>query len=712
MYRKITLCATLLICVVLFPMIIFSSERAIDKLKFPPLNKQEMPKIDKITFDNGLTLYVMEDHELPIVNAVARLAAGEYLSPEDEVGLAAIAGEVMRTGGTAKMKGDDIDAALEAIGASIEVSFGNTSGSARMNILADYVDTGLVLLADILRNPVFDQDKIDLEKTSQRSDISRRNDEAMSICVREFRKIIYGQKSPFARHAEYASIDKITRNDLIDFHKKYVTPENVMLAVWGDFNKDEIIGKIKKLFGDWTKGSGRVPKLPDVTYDFKPGVHYIQKDNINQTKIMIGHIGGLLGDPDYFAMVVMNNILGGLFGSRLFNEVRSRQGLAYAVGGSYNSNIAFPGIYYNYCFTKSETTVKATNSIIEEIKKMQTVPPTDEEMRLGKDGYLNSFVFNFEDKGDIITRMMEYDYFGFPQDFLYKVKDNIEKVTAQDVTAVAKKRLHPDALQIVIVGKGSDFDSPLSTLGKVDTIDVTIPSGETKPASTASPEATAKGMELLKLAATAIGGKEKLSEVNALQSNGTLTVVTPGGEFAIQATTTFVLPDKSKDIIVTPMGEMIQVTEADKGWAKQGANLVPATEEQLKESKKEYFRNTILALKIADNPNYTANFVASDQLGGKPVNIIQLVSDDGAISFKMALDSQTNLPAGKYYFGQTMAGPANLVEIYSDYRDINGIQIPFQVRYESDGKKVMEMVVSEYQINPQIPEGFFEMPKQ
>ena len=695
----------------LVPTMPLSAERAIDKLKYPPLDKQEIPKIDKIVLDNGLTLYLMEDHELPIVNAVARLGAGEYLSSADKVGLAAITGKVMRSGGTEKMKGDDIDAALEAIGASIEVNIGNTSGTAKLNILSDYTDTGLGLLADILRRPIFDQDKIDLEKTSQRSDISRRNDEAMNICVREFRKIIYGKDSPYARHTEYASIDKVTRDDLIDFHNKYITPENVMLAVWGDFNNDEMSGKIKTLFGDWQKGAGRVPKLPDVSYDFKPGVHYVQKDNINQTKLMIGHIGGLLGDPDYYAMVVMNNILGGIFGSRLFNEVRSRQGLAYTVGGNYNSNIAYPGIYYNYCFTKSESTVKATKSIIEEIKKMQTVPPTVDEMRMGKDGYLNSFVFNFEDKGDIITRMMEYDYFGFPQDFLYKVKDNIEKVTADDVVAAAKKRLHPDALQIVVVGKGSDFDAPLTSLGNVDTIDVTIPSGEAKVEASSSPEAIAKGGQLLKLAAAAIGGVEKLAKVTATESKSSLTVVTPGGEFAMQGISTIVLPDKVKDVMVTPMGEMIMVAAGDKGWMKQGANVAPAPEEQLKESRKEFFRNTILTLKTADNPDFTTSFMAADKLDGKPVNIIQIVSKDGGNSFKLALDPQSNLPVGKYYFGQTMTGPANLVEIYSDYRDVDGIKIPFLIRYEADGKKVMEMTVTEYQINPSIPDGFFDQPK-
>jgi predicted Zn-dependent peptidase len=712
MNRKKIIYIAIISILIIIPTAVLSAERAIDKIKFPPLNKQEAPKAEKVTLANGISLYLLEDHELPIINVAVRLAAGEYLAPSDKIGLAAIAGKVMRTGGTDKMTGDQIDSSLEAMGASIEVNIGTTSGTARLNVLSEFADIGLGILADILRRPVYEQDKIDLEKTAQRSQISRRNDEAMDICVREFKKIIYGFDSPYARHTEYATIDNIGREDLLDFHRKYINPDNIMMAVWGDFEKGKMIAQIKSLFEDWPAGAGKVPKLPEVSYEFKPGVHYAPKDNVNQTKLMIGHIGGFLGDPDYYAMVVMNNILGGSFGSRLFNEVRSRQGLAYAVGGSYTSNIAYPGIYYNYCFTKSESTVKAIRSIINEIKRMQTVPPSEDEMRIGKDGYLNSFVFKFEDKGEILTRMMEYDYFGFPQDFLYQVKDNIEKVTSQDVLAVAQKRLKPEALQIMVVGKGADFDEPLTVFGPVDTIDVTIPTGEPKTASSVSdPAATAKGLELLKKAAQAVGGDQKLAEIKAIQTKGSLTVVTPGGEFAMEATGTFVFPDKIKEAIVTPMGEMISVIEADKGWAKQGASIVPATPEQIAEARKDFFRNTILALKSAEAPTYKVGFLSNEELAGKPVNVIQITSMDDAFSYKMALDTETGLPAGKYYFGQTMMGPANMVEIYSDYREVAGIKMPFHILYESDGKKTMEMTVREITINPELPADFFEQPK-
>ncbi|MCX6826494.1 MAG: pitrilysin family protein [candidate division Zixibacteria bacterium] len=711
MIKKISFFSLFLIFIILLSGIELMAQREIDIIKFPNLGMQKAPKIEKINLDNGLTLYLLENRQLPIVKAAVRFGAGEYLVPKEKIGLASITGEVMRTGGTEKMSGDKIDEALEAIGATIEVNFEITSGTARMTILSDYVDTGLAILADVLQRPIFDPDKIDLKKTSERSEIARRNDDPFDICIREYSKIIYGSESPYARRMEYSTINDISRDDLIAFHKQYVTPENTMMALWGDFNKKEMKAKLIKYFGGWAKGPGRVPQLPAVNYEFKSGVHYVQKDNINQTSILLGHIGGYTGDPDYFAMTIMNKILADPSVSRLYNNVRSKQGLAYAVGGDYTSNIAYPGIYYNYCLTKSQSTVKAIKSMLDEIKRMQTDLPTPEEMRQGKDGYLNSFVFNFEHRGNILIRLMEYDYFGFPNDFLYKVKDNIEKVAPLDVITVARNRLHPDALQILVVGRGADFDESLSVLGKVDTIDITIPSGEVKGSITATPEALARGKELLGLAVMACGGKENLAKINTVSSKTTINMILPQGEIALQSNSILAFPDKIKNTLITPMGEMVSISNGQEGWIKQGDNIMPAPPEQMDETQKELFRNIILIFKTYDNPGYQVTFVPAERLTDPPVNTIQIISADGKSTFKLDLDAKTNLPTAKYYFGETMMGPGNLVELYSDYRNISGIEIPFATQIMSEGKKVMEITVSEYQINPAIPEGFFEKPE-
>jgi predicted Zn-dependent peptidase len=445
------------------------------ELRYPKLHDIEIPEIERVRLANGMQLYLLEDHELPLINISAMIRVGSVYEPADKTGLAAITGTVMRTGGTTSMTGDEIDEQLERIAASVETSIGLNSGSAYMSVLKEDIDTGLSILADVLMNPAFREDKIELAKIRHRSMIARRNDQPRSIAVREFVKLIYGPESVYGRHTEYATIGNVSRDDLVAFHKKFYYPNNVMLAVWGDFDSGQMIRKIREAFRDWNKVDIYVPKVPEVRYEFRPTVNVIRKDDINQSNIFLGHIGGLMNDPDYFALILMNRILGSGFTSRLFKNVRSRQGLAYSVFGWYSAKYDHPGVFYVGCQTKSETTIKAINAMMKEVEEMTKSEVTDEELALARESYLNKFVFNFDTKGEIVGRLMTYDYFGYPPDFLEKTKENIEKVTKEDVLRVARKHLQPDNLQILCVGRPQDFDEPLSVLGPVREIDIAIP---------------------------------------------------------------------------------------------------------------------------------------------------------------------------------------------------------------------------------------------
>jgi predicted Zn-dependent peptidase len=344
-----------------------------------------------------------------------------------------------------------------------------------MSVLSKDLGTGLPILADILMNPAFPEEMIQLGKLRQRSAISRRNDNVSGIASREFGKLIYGADSPYARSAEYATIDSITREDLISFHQRFFYPNNMMLAVWGDFQTSDIIQKIEEAFAGWEKREIQASLPPKVNYEFQKTVNLIQKDDVNQTNIFMGHIGGLRNDPDYFALVLMNRILGSGFTSRLFKEVRSRQGLAYSVFGYYSANYDYEGIFYIGCQTKSETTVQAIRALTAEVEKMAQSEVSDEELELARDSFLNAFVFNFDSKGEIVNRLMTYAYYGYPPDFLQKAKENIEKVTKGDILRVVRKHLHPDKMQILAVGRSQDFDEPLSVLGPLNQMDITIP---------------------------------------------------------------------------------------------------------------------------------------------------------------------------------------------------------------------------------------------
>ncbi len=692
--------------------VINAGAQDVDKLTYPKLHKINIPKVERVTLDNGIRLYLLEDKGLPLFNASVRINCGSYLDPPEKIGLADLVGTVLRTGGTAKWSGDEIDEMLEGVGGSVETYMGILSGGASVNILSDYTDMGLEVLADILQHPIFDEDKIELAKVQVRSSISRRNDDPQQIATREFKKIIYGADSPYARHPEYATINAITRDDLVNFHKKYFHPQNVQIAIWGDFDKNELLKKIKTYFGGWEKTDDMPPPPPKVNYEFKNKVYYIEKNDVNQSNIVLGHIGGFITDDDYAARIVMNNILGGAFGSRLFNSVRSREGLAYAVFGVYTARIAYPGVFYNFASTKSETTAKTVQEIIKEIKRMQTDPPTEEEMRMGKDGYLNSFVFNFDSKGEVATRLMRYDFYGLPEDFIFKEKEMVEKVTPQDVLNAAKKNLHPEALQILVVGKGSDFDMPLDQLGygPVDTIDITIPSGEEKKELSLTPENLRKGKEILEKAVAAHGGLDNFKNVKTVKVKGTVLFSMGGTEIPITIDWFMEFPDKSKSVMNVMGQKMIRIRNGQTGWKtdRMTMKLTEMTEEDIADLDKEMTRNTIHIFSSLDKPYYRAVYSGSGEVEGAPAEFVTLVDDQGEEICKLGFNKDTYELVSKAYYSDTPMGAGTVIESYSNYTTVEGIKLPMNSISKLNDQKFSEQKIDSYTINETFPPGTFE----
>jgi len=704
---------TVFIALVLIFSSINLSAQEVDNLEFPPLNKLEIPKVDKTTLDNGIRLYLVEDKSLPTFEASVRVNCGSYLEPADKVGLASLCGTVMRTGGTKKWTGDDIDEMLEGIGASVETSIGRLSGNASVRVLSEYTDLGLQVLAEILRRPVFDEDKIELAKVQARTAISRRNDEPFPIAIREYIKLIYGSESPYARHAEYASINSITRDDLLNFHKTYYHPENIQIAIWGDFKKKDVIKKVKKYFGDWQKGNIEVPLPPKVDYRFENTVNYIYKQDLPQTYILMGHIGGLVADEDYPARIVMNSVLGGGFGSRLTDNVRSKEGLAYVAFGRYSANIEYPGIFYAYASTKPQTTVKAIKLMLEQIKSMQTDPPTENEMKLGKDGYLNSFVFNFDSKSEVIGRLMNYDFYSLPEDLIFKQKEGVEKVTDNDVIEAARKNLRPDAIKILVLGDAKDFDLPLTELnmGSINEIDITIPSGETAGELSITPENLAKGKKLIDMAVAAHGGLKNFKKINSVSTKATFTIMTPQGEFPIGIESLDVYPDKNRTVVNMMGREMFDIRNGNKGWkADQAGQLVPKTDEDIKKDIQDIARNTICICRMSDNPTYKAVYDGKDVVGDTRVEFVVLLDKNDERVCRIGFNAENNIIVSKSYWGSSPLGDGTIEETYDNFIETEGIKIPFVTHRKLNGQKIGRIEITKFNINPDIPDNAFEKP--
>jgi zinc protease len=456
------------------------------QLKYPPLRDVKLPEIKRYTLSNGIRLFVVEDHRLPLVGGTAMIHTGSRWEPAEKTGLASIVGQVMRSGGTATKTGDELDEELEAMAASVETGIGLGSGSAGFSALKGDEDRVLAIFADVLMNPEFRQDKIELAKTFARTAISRRNDEPRGINAREFRKLIYGSESVYARHTEYATIDAIRREDLIEFHRRYYHPNNVMIGISGDIDAEQIRQKVEAAFAAWKPAPElQLPPLPPVEVKRSASVNFIRKQDVNQTTIRIGHLAGRRDDPDYFALRVMTQILAAGPSSRMFKRIRTEMGLAYAATGFWGARYDHPGTFSVFVGTKSETTVEATEAVLHELRLIRETEVTDKELQVAKESNLNSFVFNFADPGQIMSRIMTYIYFGYPEDFLQRYKNNVEQVTKADVLRVARKHLEPDRLTILAVGNDKDFDKPLTKLalaaGKVNTIDITIPEAQPAP---------------------------------------------------------------------------------------------------------------------------------------------------------------------------------------------------------------------------------------
>lgn len=446
------------------------------QIQSPPLHSLNIPEPQRITLPNGMLVMLLEDHELPVVEAFARVRAGSRLEPGEKAGLGAILGDVQRTGGTKSMTGDQVDDFLEARGARIETDMSATAGAAEMWCLKQDFPDVFKLFADVLRNPAFAEDKIAIAKNQTAAGIMRRNDQPMGIMFREFNRLVYGKESPYARNIEFSTLGSVTRDDLLAYHKKYYVPNRTILGLVGDFDSKEMAKKVKELFGDWPKG----PEVKDAPAAFRsapePGLYFVQKDDVTQSNIIMGHLGIPKKDnPDIFAVDVMNEAWGGGFSSRLFSNVRSKKGLAYAVTGGVSSNYDYPGTFNTWMTTKTESTGAGIDALLEEIDALGKTPLTDEEVKRAKDSILNSFVFNYDSKAKILRQQMTYAYFGFPANYLAQYRQNIEKVTTADVARVAKKYIHRDQMAILVVGPAKGQDRPLESFGKVAKLDITIP---------------------------------------------------------------------------------------------------------------------------------------------------------------------------------------------------------------------------------------------
>ena len=430
------------------------------------------PDPDRVVFENGMVVYLLEDHELPLVSVTVTMRTGSWLDPIDKIGLASMTGAVMRTGGGGGLSAEQVDAELEQFAGDVSIGIGRQSGSASLDVLSKDAPRGLEILAGLLRRPAFDPARVELAKLQAIEGIRRRQDHPGSIVGREFAKVLYGPDHPSARESSLDSITRMTRDDLVTFHRDTIHPNGMILGVTGDFKKDEMLAALRKVFGDWKKGTVPELRIADVpeAEPSRPVVRFVSKET-SQTHLRLGHLSIKENDPDYVALAIANDILGGSsFRSRLFNDVRTKRGLAYSVGSRLNTGTHDQGVWLMRAETKLTSTQEVIERFVANIERMRAEPVTDTELAEAKEAYVNSFVFSFASPSAIVSRLVELEYDGLPKDFLQQLRAKVVSLTKEEVQAAAKRHLRPDRLKIIAVGSGEALPKALATFGEVKEI--------------------------------------------------------------------------------------------------------------------------------------------------------------------------------------------------------------------------------------------------
>ena len=682
------------------------------KLPVPPIGRIPAVKPERFTLPNGVVVYLLENHDLPVVKGTAYFPSSPSLLPTDRAGLMGLTGEVMRSGGSAAHTGDWLDDRLGSIGASVNSNIGTGLANTGFRSLTENLAEVVGLWAEVTRQPALPEAKIELAKVGLRRQIASRNDEMLPMLTRTASQAVYGKGSPWAQQPEYATIEPISHEDCAKLHAKVFVPERMIVAIYGDFRSADMKKLMVAKFGDWKKSGTPKPVLPATPVAVEPKIFFAPKEDVTQSGIVLAQPGSRADDPDYAALQVLEMGLGGGFSSRMVQHIRTQCGLAYAAGANAGSDFQKPGVFMAYTLTRSDSTMLALDLVRDEVKAVTDAPFTEDELQIAKQAVVNGYVFNFEDPSQVLFRAAYYEAIGYPADFLERYQKSLESVTSATVLEAAKRKITPAKQVAIIVGKESDFERPLASAGlPVERVDITIPPPPSKLGSvSASPEAGRKGAEWLAAAVKAAGGSAAWAAVKTVTIATEATLTMQGQTLAISGEETWAFPDRHVELQKLPFGEVRQGYDGKVGWMSgmgQSRDNPKAAEDLAKDYERSLWRlfsdPSKVELVALESPEKAgdASYRAAAVKGARSQDLTLLFAEDGSLAGCAFQDE-----------GNAQMGPARLVQLYEDWSAEGALRYPHQVRLLRDGAPFVEMKVSSLKLNPAVADEAFRKPAQ
>ncbi len=672
-------------------------KRAIDNLKYPKLNKIEIPEVEVRTLSNGMKVYMLQDDKLPVVDISIAAESGSILDPEDKIGLASLASNMISVS-SKKYPAEDLKVICEENAISVYGYGSFYESNQSISFLKEDKELALDIFSDLLLNPTFDKNEFEILKNREISSIYSRNDEASAIAFREFQKALFGEDYIPIRQKEIFTINNISVDDLRKFYNDYYYSNNMTIEVYGDFDMDDMMKSLEYRFASFVSDK---PKQ-DNKIEYNPvakekGVYVVDKKDATQSWVLIGHPSeSRRDDDDYPALVLLNEILGGSFNSRIFQSVRTAKGLSYSPSGFLSTGWDRPGALYLLAPTATEKTILAADALVEELVKISKEKVTQEELDFAKEVYLNSWVFQFASRRSFLSKKLVYERYNIDDNYPNELKRKIEKVTVNDIYRVAKKYLKPDELIYVFVCNQDELPESLDKYGPVTELDITIKESlETQELD------YKKGKEIFLGLMDDIKGKKLISNFVSKENDVANSMF---GEIQAQVTSSVVFPAKVHLLTSSQQGTITIVINKDKGYQEFMGQVGPIPSEMiapvLEQMKTSYFG-------ILNNlDNVEVGYVEQTEIDGKLLHVLKV--EFGSASEKWYVDSESN----NVYFTEskqaTQNGMVNVRNYFEDFKRFDNVLCPSKITSKLDDGTVLKTVQYEsIKFNTEIDDSIF-----
>ena len=434
--------------------------------------KIKLPKAQEATLKNGLRVVLLENHRVPSFSLQLVVLSGGLSDPAEHKGLAQFTAALMREG-TAKRTSRQIAEELDTMGASVFAA-SNLSGFTSNVIatgLVENLDPVLDIFADVARNPSFPKDEVEKYKTRTAAQLQQQRQSPQFLAAERFNRAVYGDHPASLLAAPPENLKRTTTEDLARFHQTHYRPNNAMLAVVGDVTMKELLPKLERALGDWKPGEVPKTTIPAATAHYKePRIYLIDRPGSVQTLLQLGNIGIERTDPDYFALLVMNRILGGGGTARLQRNLREDKGYTYGAGSAFGG-AKFRGVFAANSSVRTEVTEGAMREFLNEFKRIRDEKVSDFDLDNAKRGLTGSFALSLEQPQLLLANIVTQKLYDLPADYWDTYPQRVAAVTADDVQRVARKYVDLDRLQVVAVGDASKVRQALAPYGTVEVYD-------------------------------------------------------------------------------------------------------------------------------------------------------------------------------------------------------------------------------------------------